>query len=64
MKIGSLYGDPLENTMTRMMYWNWETAKMAKFSKEATGSSSSVHTSPPQYLRFDVKYNTTVILIS
>ena len=36
--------------MTRMIYWNWETAKMAKFSREATGSSSSVHTSSPQYL--------------
>ena len=41
--------------MTRMMYWNCETAKMAKFSKEATGSSSSVHTSPPQYLKSSVR---------
>ena len=50
LKIDSLYGAPLEKTMTRMIYWNWETAKMAKFSREATGSSSSVHTSSPQYL--------------
>ena len=60
MKIDSLYGAPLEKTMTRMIYWNWETAKMAKFSREATGSSSSVHTSSPQYLV--IGYSTEITL--
>ena len=32
-----------------MMYWNWETEKMAKFSSEATGSEASAQAAAPQY---------------